>query len=367
MNKYLEILKERLMDYQIDNDILLKILSNYKEKINNLANNDYDYIKSKLGDPYKEVNQIVDDYNLMLKENEGKETKTIIAIVPFVSLVSYLILGFGFDFWHPGWLVFVIVPLIVMVFTVFDDNYIAGLLALVPFIIIISYFFVGFYLGIWHPTWLIFILLPLIGIFTNYKKMSLRSFLFAVSPFAALIFYIVLGSVFHLWSRSWVVFLLVPMLGVLQDKRTDRVIIYEISLFLAVIIGVIFPDITSSWGYSFFGLLIPAFVFISYGEDSIIKFSKDTIIDWLVFLGIAIVFLIIGIVFKAWAYIWMILLGFPAYEIIKQSPDNAKLYYIMPFISIVLFYSLGYFYSLWAYSWLAFLLIPIVYFIERDE
>ena len=367
MNKYLELLKERLMDYQIDDNFLLKILSEYKDKIYNLENNNYDNIINELGNPCEKVNQIVDEYNLKLKENEGKETSTIISIVPFISLVSYLILGFGFDFWHPGWLVFAIVPLVVLVFTVFDDNLISGLLAIIPFIIIISYFFVGFYLGIWHPTWLIFLLLPLIGTFTNYKKMSLKSFLFVLSPFVALILYIVLGSVFHLWSRSWVVFLLVPMLGVLQDERINRIIIYEIALLLAVILGVIFPDITSSWGYSFFGLLIPAFVFIIYGEDSIIKFSKETIIDWLVFLGLAIVFLVFGIVFKAWAYIWMVILIFPAYEIIKQSPDNAKFYYIVPFISIVIFYSLGYFYNLWKYSWLAFILIPIVYFIERDE
>ncbi|MFO7968634.1 MAG: hypothetical protein R6U15_00795 [Candidatus Izemoplasmatales bacterium] len=367
MNKYLELLKERLLDYQIDDSFLLKIISEYKEKIAKLENDDFEYIKTKFGNPSEEVNYIVKKYQLKLKENEGKETKTIISIVPFISFVSFLILGFGFDFWHPGWLVFIIVPIIVLVFTVFDDNIISGLFALIPFIIIISYFFVGFYLGIWHPTWLIFILLPLIGVFSNYKSMSIKSFLFVISPFIALIIYIILGSVFHLWSKLWVVFLLVPMIGVLQEHRVKRIIIYEISLFLALIIGIVTPYITSSWGYSFLGLLIPALVFISYGEDSIIKFTKETIIDWLVFLFLAIIFLVFGIVFNAWGYIWMILLIFPAYEILKQSPDNAKFYYIMPFISIIIFYSLGYFYNLWMYSWLAFLLVPIVYFIERDE
>lgn len=366
MKKYLESLKERLLDYQIDETLLLKILSDYKEKISKINEDDFDALVKKLGDPREEINKIVIEYKLKLKENEGKETNTIIAMVPFISLVIYMVLGFGFDLWHPGWLVFIIIPLLALAFTVFYDNLIAGIIAISPFVIIISYFFVGFYYGIWHPTWLVFLLLPLIGVFSNYKSMSLKSFLFVVSPFVALIAYMFLGSFLHIWSRGWVIFLLVPMTGVLQENNSKRLLIYELSLLLAIIVGIITPYFTSSWGYSFFGLLIPAFVFIGYGEDSIIKFTKETIIDWLVFLTLASIFLIIGILYNAWGYIWMVLLIFPAYEIIKQAPDNAKIYYIMPFVSLAIFYSLGYFYGFWKYSWLAIILIPIVYFIERD-
>ncbi|MDA3931507.1 MAG: hypothetical protein PF513_02085 [Tenericutes bacterium] len=359
MKTYIKALKERLLDHHINNDLLNEILNEYEEKLNN--NNDEDLLPVE-----EEVENIIIKYDLKLKEYEEKEISTIIALAPFVSLMSYLVLGFGFDLWHPGWLIIIIVPLLFLVFSVFHDDFLAGILALIPFGIILSYFFVGFYYHIWHPTWLIFMLLPVIGVFTHYRRKGIISFLFALSPFLAVILYIGLGNYFHLWSRAWVVFLLVPMIASLHEKKIKRLIIFEASLFVSMIIGIVLPYLTSSWGYAFFGLLIPSVAFISFGEDSIIKFSKETVFDWFLILFLATFYLIFGIIFNIWAYAWMILLVIPVYEIIKQSPDHFKFYYVMPFVSIVLFFSLGYFFDLWAYSWLAFVLIIISYFIERD-
>jgi|GEM_PF-531284 len=358
METYIKKLRERLLDHNISNDLLNQILDNYKTKLNIDDNN--------LKPVEEEVEDIIVTYDLKLKEYEDKEISTIIALAPFFSLIVYLILGFGLDLWHPGWLVFVVVPLLFLVFSVFHDDFLAGILALIPFGIIFSYFFVGFYFHIWHPTWLIFMLLPVIGVFTHYRRKGVISFLFALSPFITVILYIVLGSYFQLWSRAWVVFLLVPMIATLHERNTKRLIIFEVSLFLSMIIGIVLPYITDSWGYAFFGLLIPSLVFISFGEDSIIKFSKETVFDWLLVLFLATLYLIFGIIFNVWAYGWMLLLVIPVYEIIKQSPDHFKFYYVMPFISFVIFFSLGYFFDLWVYSWLAFILIIISYLIERD-
>ncbi|MFP4477897.1 MAG: hypothetical protein ACLFPM_00530 [Candidatus Izemoplasmatales bacterium] len=359
MHTYIKKLKERLLDHDISEDLYHQILKDYEKEVTNNQTDDLKPVE-------EEVEDIIKKYDLKLKEYEDKEISTTIALAPFVSLMTYLILGFGFDFWHPGWLVFIIVPLLLLVFSVFHDDLLAGILALIPFAIIFSYFFVGFNYHIWHPTWLIFMLLPVIGVFTHYRKKGMISFLFALSPFLTVILYIILGSYFHLWSRAWVVFLLVPMIATLHEKNKKRLLIFEISLLISMAIGIIVPYITNSWGYAFFGLLIPSIVFISFGEDSIIKFSKETVFDWLMVLFLGTLYLIFGILFDAWAYGWMVLLVIPIYEIIKQSPDHFKFYYIMPFVSIIIFFSLGYFFDLWAYSWLAFGLIIISYLIERD-
>lgn len=361
MKTYIEELEERLLDHQISGKLLNDIITEYSNKLelSSLENSGLDSVDA-------EVEFIIEKYDLKLKEYDDRDISTLIAIVPFVTLISYFILGFGMDFWHPGWLVFILIPILFLVFSVFHDDFLAGILALIPFSLVFSYFFIGFYYHIWHPTWLIFMLLPVVGVFTTYRKKGIITFLYALSPLFALTFYILIGSFFHTWSRAWVIFLIVPMLGLLQETNKKKLLIFEVSILVSALIGIVLPYLTNYWGFSFFGLIIPAVVFISFGEDSIIKFSKETIIDWLLFIILLSIYLLFGILFNIWAWGWMILLIFPAYEIVKQSPDSFKFYFIMPLISVAIFFSLGYFFNLWAYSWLAVLLIPISFFIERD-
>ena len=358
MNTYLEQLKERLVDHEIDQRLLNRILNNYKNKL--------EAHPEKLKDVAEEVEDVIKKNYLRLVENHKREISSVIALAPFISFILYLILSFGFDLWHPGWLVFIAVPLVILVFDVFEDDIVLGFLALIPFLIIGSYLFVGFYFGLWHPTWLVFMLLPVIGVFSRYKKRSIKFMLYTLSPFVTLSAYIILGSIFHLWSSLWVVFLLVPMLACLEEENKKRLIICETTLLISMIIGIVVPLITSSWSLSFLGLLLPIFAMMSMGEESIIRFNKDTLLDILLFLSLAIIYVTLGVLINAWAYAWMILMIVPAYEIVHLSPNHFKFYYIMPFISIAIFFSLGFFFSLWAYSWLAFLLIPILILIERD-
>jgi hypothetical protein len=357
MDQYFEKLKERLLDHEISHNQVNTIIQKYQTRF-------------KKNQPVKpveeEVEDIIQEYDLKLKENPDREISTVIAWIPFVSIISYLFLGFVLDFWHPGWMVFIAVPIIFLIFSVFHDDISVGFLALIPFLIIFSYFYVGFYYHIWHPTWLIFILLPVIGVFSRYRKRDLKFFLFALSPFVAISAYILLGDYLNLWSRSWVVFLLVPMSACLQETDKKRLWICEISLLVSMLIGIILPFFTSSWGFSFFGLLIPLIILMYMGEDSIVKITKDSLFDFSLFIMILVIYLLLGLFADAWAWAWMLVMLLPAYELIKQSPNHFKFYYIMPFISIAIFYSLGFFLGLWAFSWLAFILIPITIYLERD-
>ncbi len=79
---------------------------------------------------------------------------------PVLAVIVYLILGFGYGLWNPGWLVFLTIP----IYYSFVDA-IRGkkdaLRSLYPIILAIIYFILGFLYGVWHPLWIIFITIPL--------------------------------------------------------------------------------------------------------------------------------------------------------------------------------------------------------------
>lgn len=62
----------------------------------------------------------------------------------------YLIIGFVFDLWHPGWVIYV-VALALSNFKINDNrSYIIPATSLI-------YVFVGLMWDLWHPTWVVFV------------------------------------------------------------------------------------------------------------------------------------------------------------------------------------------------------------------
>ncbi len=73
---------------------------------------------------------------------------------PLTVTVLYLILGFGFGLWHPGWLIFLTIP-------IHYRSYRSRWEQLAdPTMLVLIYLVLGFFFDLWHPGWLIFILLP---------------------------------------------------------------------------------------------------------------------------------------------------------------------------------------------------------------
>ena len=66
----------------------------------------------------------------------------------------YLVLGFGFGLWHPGWLVFLTIPLYYMKPKNAVDRWFN------PVMITLIYLILGFFFHLWHPGWLIFLAIP---------------------------------------------------------------------------------------------------------------------------------------------------------------------------------------------------------------
>lgn len=75
-----------------------------------------------------------------------------------ISIVAYIILGACFNWWHPGWLIFLLVPVVsTLIDAVRRHN--PNLFAYPVFAAVI-FLYAGFVYGIWHPAWVVFLTIP---------------------------------------------------------------------------------------------------------------------------------------------------------------------------------------------------------------
>ena len=94
-------------------------------------------------------------YEAKRREEEQRRRRKSDASYPMLMTVLYLVLGFVFGLWHPGWLVFLTIPLHYLHF----DSLRARLTH--PVSITLIYLVLGCFFDLWHPGWLIFFVIPL--------------------------------------------------------------------------------------------------------------------------------------------------------------------------------------------------------------
>ncbi|MCM1260873.1 MAG: hypothetical protein NC182_07085 [Prevotella sp.] len=118
-------------------------------------------------DQYEEV--IIDGNQVKNKEkrNRNKFSKKISKAMPLLALTAFLILGFCKNAWHPGWVVFLSIPLTEVVLSVFKKEGKAKYVSIAFIVSIIAYAALGFCLDAWHPGWLVFFLVPIVSIFAE--------------------------------------------------------------------------------------------------------------------------------------------------------------------------------------------------------
>lgn len=78
---------------------------------------------------------------------------------PLVVAFAYLVLGCCFHLWHPGWLIFLTIPLFYLPSSERRPLRLLGN----PVMVTIIYLLLGFECGWWHPGWLVFFLIPLLN------------------------------------------------------------------------------------------------------------------------------------------------------------------------------------------------------------
>lgn len=123
-------------------------------------------------------------------------------LFPYPLLVTavYLIIGAFFDLWHPGWLLFLTIP---MYYTAaygdgFDLNRIPF-----PLPVATIYLSLGFLFDAWHPGWIIFFAIPLYYVFAGKYLREKANFVLILASLALMSF--LLGvSLFPIGYGLWV-------------------------------------------------------------------------------------------------------------------------------------------------------------------
>ncbi len=116
--------------------------------------------------------------------NKGRESFG--GMVTLICTLMFFVLGAFFNLWHPGWMVFLLIPVVITLIEAIEKH--NWHLFCYPVLVVIIYLLCGFYGKLWHPMWVLFITIPLyytigsyisknVGIDENYesKKSSAQS------------------------------------------------------------------------------------------------------------------------------------------------------------------------------------------------
>lgn len=80
------------------------------------------------------------------------------SVIPALVVVAYLLLGFLGNWWHPGWLIFLLVPVLdslVEAVAKRDPHKFAY-----PVLAALAFLVLGLFYGLWHPGWVVFLTIP---------------------------------------------------------------------------------------------------------------------------------------------------------------------------------------------------------------
>ncbi|XMB85993.1 DUF1700 domain-containing protein [Mycoplasmatota bacterium WC44] len=269
--KFLEKLEEYLYDYDVNRKVVNDILSDHESIIDEAVENgrnEEEFI-ARLGNP----KAIASNLKSEIKSEFNYEYRAV-AISPFIATVIFMLLGFIWDLWHPGWLVFLMIPILGVV-TSTKLKPITLLTALSPFITTLIFFTYASITDVWHPTWIVFLFIPLIGILNDENSikrnvmfllilLSITGYLLLVGSeydhyawllfmvpvlygipagyievggtgdndpnekimkwtvFTTTIGYFVLGIIFDIWHPTWLIFLLIPIIAILVYNGKDN-------------------------------------------------------------------------------------------------------------------------------------------------
>lgn len=118
------------------------------------------------------IEQIKKEEVKIVVDEDAKKPKVLnmlSGLIPILVTITYLILGGVFNLWHPGWIVFLFIPVLL---SLIDAIYFKRPNDFCfPVVVVIAYLFIGFEFSGWHPYWFLFLLIPVYYIICDaFKK-----------------------------------------------------------------------------------------------------------------------------------------------------------------------------------------------------
>jgi uncharacterized membrane protein len=265
-------------------------------------------------------------------------------------------------------------------FTRASNKHSNKLVAVTPFLSMIAFFLLGVFYQAWHPGWLVFLLIPIAAILTR-KKIVWGS----LAVFLILIIFNLGGAYFSLWSPLWSLFLLLISFND-QSSKFNKLrpfakiyTIIAVGLYHALLLTIRFTNVDLGLDPSLIELISPFVLFfpiIVYGfMNGTIQIQIDGLFDrqirlriitnLVIVLGTLIGYIILGLTLPSfWHPGWLMFFIIPIYFIIINA-KSPSLIGLMPFIATILFVLVGEYVSIpgqssaYVVSWLFFFLIPI--------
>ena len=112
----------------------------------------------------KKENNVVDVRGSHIYVNDKKEPETVLEKIldsvpyPIIVIIIYLILGITRNLWHPGWILFLTIPLwysLVSAIIQRNANHFAY-----PVLVTVVYLILGTMQNLWHPGWVVYLTIP---------------------------------------------------------------------------------------------------------------------------------------------------------------------------------------------------------------
>ncbi|MFW6047412.1 MAG: HAAS signaling domain-containing protein [Candidatus Woesearchaeota archaeon] len=359
---FIKKLETLLCQYEISEEEKKDIIDDYKQMMADGKEKGLldDEMIEMVGTPEK----IIRELELKRKKRYPNGEKWI-SLSPFISFIIFMILGLTEGLWHPGWLVFLLVPVTAIVVEMSNDRDKHLLTALSPFIAFTGFFLIGFIYDVWHPTWLIFTLIPMVAIMNSRDEMNCLSFLTALSPFVSFIAFFLIGHYTGAYHLAWLTFLLVILLDLFHEDEITNKILLILSLIVSIGLYLFIYFQYGSWEIGLSAFTIFILTGILTGHVKVELFGTNSIPVKVTSIISIILFIAVGLIFNAWFLSWLFLLLIPVVAILFHQKGKEMYTALSPFIALTLFMLIGHFGDLWHLSWIAFLLIPIVAILEN--
>lgn len=107
------------------------------------------------------------------EKNEGVWSLLYSFPMPILIIIVYLIIGFKFGAWHPGWLLFLLIPIWYTLIAAVDKRNIYCFAY--PVLATLIYLCLGIFWNLWHPGWIIFLTIPLYYSVSSWINSMIRS------------------------------------------------------------------------------------------------------------------------------------------------------------------------------------------------
>lgn len=114
-----------------------------------------------------------DKHKVKVEIHRNRGRKSFGGMVVLICTLLFFVLGAFFGLWHPGWMVFLLIPVVISLIEAIEKR--NWHIFCYPVLVVIIYLLCGFYGKLWHPMWVLFITIPLYYTIGSYISKNVDS------------------------------------------------------------------------------------------------------------------------------------------------------------------------------------------------